>query len=100
MTALSDAQFATILDHVEKKCRGIGCGFARRECREKAVGDKIDEMMRNGDFGPGFSRHAAIQAFDDVLPDYFRTRYRHKRTEGTLAAFREQIFSRLRRAIS
>lgn len=93
---LSDAQFTTILDAVENRCRGIGCGFARRDCREVALERKIDEMVRGGEFGSDFNRHAVIYALNEVLPDYFRTRHQHKRTEDRLAAFRKRIFDRFK----
>lgn len=90
------ADFVIIVAAVENSCKGIGCGFARRDCRSRILDQQLAAWTR--DHRNGTSQRDLMVLTDEieqVLPDYFRELYRHRRTPETLEEFRRTTFDQL-----
>ena len=92
---LQESQFLLIVEALEKECRGIGCGYRRRTCRRNKATEMIQQMIEDRKLSPSFEWNG-ITALEDVMPDYFRDRWRYKGDDFALNGFRKRTFSRFR----
>lgn len=89
-------QFAVIVGAIEKKCSRFGCGYDRRDCREGEVSRLTREWFgknRNGDGDDAL--HIILGGMENVLPDYFTDRWRHKKSPAKLTAHRQTTYDKL-----
>lgn len=91
---LTKEQFVKLVTSLESTCRGIGCGYARRDCRTAELRRQLDQIEERGGVGPNFNRNETVLVLREILADYFRDRWRYKGGNGKLARFREQMFNR------
>lgn len=92
----SFADFATIVAAVEKGCRGIGCGYARRDCREDTLIEQLRDWATASRNGTGDTDVAVLLgAMKEVMPGYFRNLHKHRQNDRELEAFRRRAFARL-----
>lgn len=94
-TQLQEQQFFLIVEAMEMGCRGIGCGYRRRDCRQNKAAEMVRRLIKNQTLSPSFEWEG-IPALEDVLPDYFRDRWRYKRDDTALEGFRRRTFDRFR----
>lgn len=70
-TFLSLDEFRKLMNHVNTECRGIGCGYVRRDCRIRHLGEWIRQWA-----GSDKKRAALLPKiraeFKQKLPAYFR----------------------------
>lgn len=67
---MSPADFRTLVEHIAQKCRGIGCGYSRRDCRIASSKVWVDSWV-SGNPTRQAARAKIRRALADNLPDYF-----------------------------
>jgi hypothetical protein len=94
-TQLQEKQFFLIVEAMEKECRGIGCGYRRRTCRQNKAAEMVRRLIKNQTLSPSFEWEG-IPALEDVLPGYFSDRWMYKSDDTALEGFRRRTFDRFR----
>jgi hypothetical protein len=81
------ADFRELMNHVNRECRGIGCGYSRRRCRT----DVVSTWLRTWAAGnrQRLSLLPKIRAeLTDKLPEYFREHSEYDKAIEDEDAFR------------
>lgn len=81
-------EFRAFMTHVNQKCRGIGCGYVRRDCRARTMNDWL-RTWAGSDKAKILVLPRLRRTFNDELPDYFRDYSVHDRTIENEKAFRD-----------
>ncbi len=93
--------FAKIVAAVEARCSHHGCGYRRRECREEEMERQTREWFaKNRNGHPDAAVEILLGGMDDVLPDYFRDRWKHKGSAEKLTAFRKKTYVKFTRQMA
>jgi hypothetical protein len=87
--------FHELLDQLDDRCRGIGCGYTRRGCRLLVQSQFFEQLVKENKLPQSFDIEMAMSALDDVLPGYFHSSERRTRNREALREFRDQFYTQL-----